>query len=64
MKPGFNLPFELPEISEPVFPDQVFDIRDFGAVPDGVTLNTEAFNRVVETCHSQGGGMIFVPGGD
>jgi polygalacturonase len=64
MKPGFDLPFELPVITEPVFPEQVFDIRDFGAVPDGITLNTGAFRRAVEACHTHGGGTINVPEGD
>lgn len=64
MKSGFDLPFELPVISEPVFPERTFDIREYGAVPDGSTLNTDAFRRTVEACHEQGGGTIRVPEGD
>jgi polygalacturonase len=64
VKPGFNLPFKLPQIPEPVFPGQNYDIRDFGAVPDGKTLNTGAFNRAIEECRTQGGGRILVPKGD
>jgi polygalacturonase len=64
MKPGFDLPFELPAIPEPVIPERVFNIRDYGAVSDGSTLNTEAFHRAVEDCHAQGGGTIRVPEGD
>ena len=36
-----NLPFSMPEVSQPSFPDYEVNIRDFGALSDGVTLNTE-----------------------
>jgi len=64
MHTGFDLPFELPDIPEPIFPERKYDIRDFGAVPDGITLNTEAFRQTVEECYAQGGGIILVPKGD
>jgi polygalacturonase len=64
METGFDLPFELPDVREPVFPERLFDIRDYGAVPDGTTLNTEAFRRAVEDCHALGGGTVRVPEGD
>lgn len=64
MKFGFDLPFELPVISEPIIPDRVFDIRDYGAHPDGSTLNTKAFHQAVEECYAQGGGTILVREGD
>ena len=64
MNPGFELPFELPEIPDPVFPVQGVNIQDFGAVPDGKTLNTEAFRAAIADCHARGGGMIRVPAGD
>lgn len=34
-----NLPFSMPEVSQPSFPDYEVNIRDFGALSDGVTLN-------------------------
>ena len=64
MKPGFDLPFDLPAIREPAFPERIFDIRDYGAIPDGSTLNTEAFSRSIEDCFAQGGGTLRVPAGD
>ena len=33
-----NLPFSMPEVSQPSFPDYEVNIRDFGALSDGVTL--------------------------
>jgi polygalacturonase len=64
MKSGFDLPFNLPVIQEPAFPERIFDIRDYGAIPDGLTLNTEAFHRSVEDCNARGGGTLRVPAGD
>lgn len=39
------------------------NILDYGAVGDGVTLNTAAFAAAVEACASAGGGYICVPAG-
>jgi len=64
MNSGFDLPFEPPAIPEPNFPERIFDIRDYGAIPDGKTLNTEAFQDAIAACHTQGGGTIQVPEGD
>ncbi|WP_257669682.1 glycoside hydrolase family 28 protein [Parapedobacter tibetensis] len=51
------------QISAPTFPDRDFVITDFGAVGDGTTLNTEAFKKAIETCHTSGGGRVVVPFG-
>jgi polygalacturonase len=60
----FDLPFELPGIDEPVFPERISYIREFGAVPDGTTRNTAAFRQAIEVGHAQGGCTIRVPEGD
>lgn len=39
------------------------DIRDFGAVADGATLNTAAINRAITETAQAGGGTVFVPAG-
>ncbi|MGC9348053.1 MAG: glycoside hydrolase family 28 protein [Anaerolineae bacterium] len=41
----------------------MFDITDFGAVPDGETLNTSAIQRAIEACTEAGGGQVLVPPG-
>lgn len=41
----------------------VFDIRDYGAVPDGATLCTEAFMAAAQAARDAGGGTILVAGG-
>lgn len=43
--------------------ENVFDIRDFGAVPELYRLNTEAFMAAAHACEEAGGGTILVAGG-
>ena len=38
-------------------------ISDFGAVGDGVTLNTKAIERAIDSCAANGGGVVVVPRG-
>ncbi|WP_166238631.1 glycoside hydrolase family 28 protein [Paenibacillus turpanensis] len=54
---------EMPEIKVPNIPDRTYRITDFGAVADGITLNTEAINRAIEQCAAQGGGKVVIPAG-
>ncbi|MHC4636227.1 MAG: glycoside hydrolase family 28 protein, partial [Planctomycetota bacterium] len=56
-------PFGDVVISEPLFADRIFDIRDYGAVSDGVTKNTKAFADAIEACSEAGGGKVVVPSG-
>ncbi|MCC5805210.1 MAG: glycoside hydrolase family 28 protein [Opitutales bacterium] len=59
-------PFPMPQLVRPVFPDRVFDIREFGARPraeDGEHLNTDAIHRAIEAAHAAGGGRVLIPEG-
>ncbi len=42
----------------------IYDVRNFGAVGDGVTLDTPAIQQAIDTCHAQGGGTVLVPTGN
>ena len=42
--------------------NSVFDITEYGAVADGVTVNTEAIQRAIDAA-SERGGRVLVPGG-
>jgi len=56
-------PYRLPAVKTPVFRKDTFDIRKFGAVADGITLNTKAINDAIVACHKKGGGVVLVPAG-
>ena len=58
-----NTPFAMSQIRPPVFADRMFDIRGFGAIADGNTLNTKAFADTIEVCAKAGGGTVLVPKG-
>ena len=58
-----NLPFTMPEVSAPQFPNRQVNLKDFGAVGDGITLNTDAFAKAIEQLSNQGGGRLLVPAG-
>jgi polygalacturonase len=58
-----NAPFDMPQLQRPVFPDRIFDIRDYGATGDGTTKNTNAFQKCISACFVSGGGKVLVPPG-
>lgn len=40
-----------------------WDIRDFGAVADTITVNTSAIQKAIDTCSKAGGGTVIIQGG-
>ncbi|PKD17746.1 exo-poly-alpha-D-galacturonosidase [Salegentibacter salinarum] len=40
-----------------------FNIRNYGAVGDGETLDTEAINKAIEAASEAGGGKVYFPAG-
>jgi len=59
-----HCPFPMQAPILPNFPDKDFSIADFGAIPDGHTLNTEAFRKAIRACSAAGGGRVIVPSGN
>ena len=58
-----NLPTEMPVPTLPSIPDNKVNLADFGAVGDGVTLNTEAISKAINQLSKMGGGHLIVPAG-
>lgn len=58
-----ELPFEMPVLQRPQFPNNRLNIKDFGGVSDGIGLNTEAFEKAMATLSDKGGGTLIVPSG-
>jgi polygalacturonase len=44
--------------------DRVFNVREFGATGDGVTLDTKSVQAAIAACHANGGGIVELPQGN
>ncbi len=58
-----DLPFKSFSIQLPHFQNKLFNIKDYGAVGDGHTMNTDAFQKTINACSEAGGGKVIVPPG-
>ena len=56
-------PDDLPAIPAPVIPDRTFNITDYGALPDGKTINTDAIVKAISAATAAGGGRVLIPAG-
>lgn len=58
-----NLPFDMDKVEQPTFPEYTVNIKDFGANPDGIALNTKAINDAIKDVNEKGGGKVVIPAG-
>ena len=58
-----HAPFPMADLQRPQFPAATFDVRQYGAVADGKTKNTDAFAKAIAAAVHAGGGRVVVPPG-
>lgn len=56
-------PYLLTEPNAAAAVPKVFDVKKFGAVGDGKTLDTAAIQRALDECAQSGGGIVELPPG-
>lgn len=58
-----DTPVELKQVQAVVIPATKVNIKDFGGVADGKTLNTDAIKQAIKKLTEQGGGHLVFPKG-
>ena len=53
----------LPTALMPEFKKDTFNVVQYGAKPDGQSLNTISINNAIKACSKNGGGVVLIPGG-
>ena len=43
--------------------ENIYDVRNYGAKPDGKTLCTKSIQKAIDECAKQGGGTVYFPPG-
>ncbi len=43
--------------------EELYDVRDYGAKPDGITLSTKSIQKAIDACSQSGGGTVYLPPG-
>jgi len=54
---------KLPVVDLPTFKKDTFNIIKYGAIPDGLSLNTKSINAAILECNKKGGGVVLIPTG-
>lgn len=58
-----NTPVTIKQVTPVSIPQLTIQLTDYNAVGDGVTLNTEAFQKAISYLNKKGGGHLIVPQG-
>lgn len=59
----YSIAQTLPTVLSTQFKKDTFNIQKFGAVADGIILNTKTINDAIKACNKNGGGVVLIPGG-
>lgn len=63
---GANKPYSfsnLPKVAKTSFKADTLNIVKFGAIGDGLTLNTKSINDAIIAANKRGGGVVLIPKG-
>lgn len=41
----------------------MFNVKDYGAIGDGIALYSPAIQRAIDECNASGGGVVYIPSG-
>lgn len=55
-----HAPFSMPKVEVPKFQNKHYDIKNYGAINNGIFLNTTVINKAIEDCNKNGGGIVEV----
>lgn len=55
--------YQLPITYIPNFAKDTFNIITYGAISDGVSINTSAIQAAIDACFKKGGGVVEIPDG-
>jgi DNA sulfur modification protein DndE len=55
--------YELPKVMEVLFKKDTFNVLQYGAKADGITLNTKAIVDAITAANQSGGGTVMIPKG-
>lgn len=60
---AWSVPVRIEIAAKELWPDAVFDVKDYGAKGDGVTNDTAAVRDAVDAARHNGGGVVYFPRG-
>ena len=43
---------------------KIYNVKDYGAVADGITKDTKAIQKAIDACTEAGGGKVWIPSGE
>ncbi|MEH0153170.1 glycoside hydrolase family 28 protein [Limibacter armeniacum] len=58
-----GLEFKMSQVKEPLFPKHMVNVKEHGAVGNGLVDNTEAFSKAIDAVAKKGGGTVLIPKG-